>query len=326
MKDNVRVSVVQFASEWLEREKNAQRMRTFVEQEAQKGAELIVFPELANIGFITPIFPGEPPYFDSKTTALDFAVKYIKASEPIPGPTTEVLGEVARKRGVYIAVGISQLHPVIPGTLYNSAALIGPSGVIGVHHKMHLGVDEKHFFYPGNTSEVYATDLGNIGMIICYDSRFPELSRILALKGAEIICSVVAVPQTGLRYHGGSTDQLKCRSSMRALENFVYYLTCNRSGKEGNTSYVGHSAVAAPSGQLLACSESDEEEVITAELSNDKLIEARVPLTVFQDRRPELYSLISEPLSKPYRPTAVMKPAIEPTPAAPETQLEGSEG
>ena len=311
MKDKVRVSLVQFASEWLQREKNAQRMRTFVEQEAQKGAELIVFPELANIGFITPISPGDPPDFDSKTTALDFAVKYIKASEPIPGPTTEVLGDVAKKRGVYIAVGISQLHPVIPGTLYNSAALIGPSGVIGVHHKMHLSQNEKYFFYPGNTSEVYATDLGNIGMTICYDGRFPELSRILALKGAEIICTMVAADGTSMARlygdsfdHPGSINQSntlttfnKCRSSVRAMENSLYYLTCSRTGKEGNKSYFGHSAIAAPNGQLLAWSESEEEEVITAELSNDKLIEARLPLTIFRDRRPELYSLICEPLS-----------------------------
>ena len=132
-------------------------MKRFAQEEAEKGSELVVFPELSNSCYFTPVVIGQLPSYDSKTSAAEFAVNYVKASEPVPGPTTEILGEVTRKYGVYIVVGISQLHPVITGTLYNSAVLIGPSGVIGIHHKMHIPLNERYYFYPGNTADVYRT-------------------------------------------------------------------------------------------------------------------------------------------------------------------------
>lgn len=298
MKEKVRVSIVQFAPKWLQQENNALRMSEFAEQEAKKGADLILFPELANIGYITPVSPGFSVSFSPDMSPMKFASMYIKASEPIPGPTTDILGEMARKYGVYIAVGISQLHPVIPDTLYNSAVLIGPSGLIGIHHKMHLGANEKLFFYPGNTAEVYKTELGNIGLIICYDSFFPELSRILALKGTEITCALWSVP----KIMKVDVHMLKYCAFIRALENCNYFLACNRVGTEGDVVYLGHSVVAAPNGIVAYC-DSEVEDVLTTELFNERIVRARAPaFTIFRDRRPELYSMLVEPLSKPYVP------------------------
>ena len=225
MKDKVKASLVQFAPVWLDRERNAEQMKRFAQAEAEKGSELIVFPELSNIGYITPVVIGQLPNFDSKTSAAEFAAKYIKASELVPGPTTETLGEVTKKYEVHIIVGISQLHPVIAATLYNSAVLIGPSGLIGTHHKMHIPANERYYFYPGNTADVYGTDLGNLGMLVCYDGRFPELSRVLALKGAEIICALSASPRVEHQY----PEMDKYRADCRAQENGVYFIACNRS-------------------------------------------------------------------------------------------------
>ena len=113
MKERVKVSVVQFACEWLQRDKNIDRMRAFVEIEAKEhAAELIVFPELSNIGYITPVMIGEPVDYKGMTNT-EFASQYIRAAEPIPGPTTEALSELTRKYGVFIAVGLAQQHPVI---------------------------------------------------------------------------------------------------------------------------------------------------------------------------------------------------------------------
>ncbi|GAI79646.1 unnamed protein product [marine sediment metagenome] len=272
-------------------------MKRFARAEAEKGSELIVFPELCNVGYITPVVVGEPPCFDSETTAAQFASKYIKASEPVPGPTTEALEAVTRKYGVYIVVGISQIHPVVPATLLNSAVLIGPSGLIGIHHKVHIPADERSYFYPGNTVDVYRTDLGNLGMLVCYDGRLPEPSRILALKGAEIICALSASPRVEHQY----PEMDKYRADCRAQENGVYFIACNRSGKEGNTVYLGHSAVAKPGGGIIASSESENEEVITAELYNEEIIAFRSSfIGVFRDRRPEMYTLISAPLIPPF--------------------------
>jgi len=295
MKDKVKVSLIQFVPAWLDSEKSAERMKRFAQEEAEKGSELIVFPELANIGYITPRMIGQAPSFDSKTSAIEFAAKYINASEPVPGPTTELLGEVTNKYGVYIVVGIAQLHPVVPATLYNSAVLIGPPGILGIQHKIHIPLNEKYYFCPGDTAEVYQTDLGNIGMAVCYDSRFPEFPRILALKGAEIVCSIWNKAST--KDDDPMTN--KYLAHVRAQENGNYYLACNRVGREGDTVFFGHSAMAQPDGGIIAYSDSEEEAVLTAELHNEEIVKFRAWLGVFRDRRPEKYSLITEPMSPP---------------------------
>src|SRR3972149_5813867 len=101
MKTEVKVSVVQFACEWLQRDKNIRRMRGFVAAEAKAGQELIVFPELANIGEITPRLPGDPIAAQGMTNA-QFARAYLEAAETVPGPTTEALCELTRRHGVYV--------------------------------------------------------------------------------------------------------------------------------------------------------------------------------------------------------------------------------
>lgn len=298
MKEKVMVSLIQFAPAWLERERNAERMKQFVQEQAEKGSELILFPELANIGYITPATIGEPPSYDEKTSAAEFHAKYIRAAEPVPGPTTDLLGEAASKYGIYIVVGIAEQHPVIPAQLYNSAVLIGPSGIVGMYRKAHLPLNEKYYFHPGNAAEVYRTELGNISMTVCYDARFPEFVRVFALKGSEIHCAIWNTPATP----GLDPMSIKYRAYVRALENNFYFLSCNRAGKEGNTPFLGHSAAAGPNGSIIAYSNSKKEEVLTAELSNEAIVNLRAKRTDLRDRRPEMYSLVTDPLSPPYDP------------------------
>ena len=287
-------SLVQFATEWLEPEKNIERMKAFVEAEAKAGSKLIVFPETANIGYITPTVVGDPVDCDGLTNA-EFATRYVRVAEQVPGPTTDALSELTAKYGVYVAVGMAQLHPVIPGTLYNSGVLLGPEGVVGIHHKMHIALNEKQYFYPGNTAQVFDTELGRIGIQVCYDARFPELSRILALKGAEVICCLWCVP--GIFTVPDVTNSLRYRTYTRAQENGVYFLSCNRSGWQGKTQFMGHSVAAAPDGSIIAASETADEEVIRVELTEERLLSYRATLSIFRDRRPELYGLLTEPFS-----------------------------
>jgi predicted amidohydrolase len=292
MKERFQTSVVQFASAWLDRDTNVSRMRNFAEAEADAGSELVVFPETANIGYITPVTVGDPVDCNGMTNA-EFASAYVKAAEMVPGPTTEALAEVAARRGIHVVVGLTHAHPVVPGTLYNSAVLIGPDGIVGVHHKMHIALNEKQYFYPGNAAEVFETDLGNIGMVVCYDARFPELSRILALKGAEIIVCPWCVP--AIFTVPDVTQSLKHRTYTRAQENGVYFISCNRSGMQGQTQMMGHSCVAAPNGEIIAASETVEEEVVRVELTEERLLAYRATLSIFRDRRPELYEKLIEP-------------------------------
>jgi omega-amidase len=283
MKDQVRVSVVQLDCAWLDRERNADRMAAFVEQEAgQHGADLVVFPELASTGWL----PANPD--------RDFMTQFLEQSEPIPGPTTARLAEAAAQHGAHVIAGISQKHPTIPHCLYNSAAFIGPDGeIIGVYHKAHAALQEKQLFADGSTTDVYPSALGNVAINICYDTRFPELARTQALKGAEILVSIWAM---GEQPGNEATDTIIVRCRSRATENFFYVLGCNRSGRDGEWTYFGRSVIAAPSGEALVISDNAEEEVLRATLTDEALRDQRMYLPIFRDRRPELYGPVTEPI------------------------------
>jgi predicted amidohydrolase len=274
---------VQFASVWLDRAANATRMREFIRAEgSDHGADLVVFPELASTGYLEP------------HTDAEFARRLYAQSETIPGPTTEALGEAAAVAHVHVVAGISELHPTIPGVLFNAAVIIDPSGqLIGVQRKVHACLAEKNYYAGADAIEVFETPLGRIAINICYDVRFPEIARIQALNGAEIFVSIWAsfvqggkVPVTSIRE----------RCATRAMENAAYFLGCNRSGLEGTKRFYGHSAVAAPSGETIAASDSDAEEVVRATLTADAVTDQRAYLTIFRDRRPDLYAAILEPL------------------------------
>ncbi len=284
MKDQVRVSVVQFDAIWLDRDANVRRMAEIVETEARDHqADLVVFPELATTGYLKPYL--EDPAFTSSLYAQ---------SEPVPGPTTETLGEVAKKYGTHVIVGLSRTHPKIPHVLYNSSALIGPDGnPIGVYDKLHAAIEEKQFYIAGNTTDVHETELGRIGMNICYDVRFPELARMQALQDADLIVAVWAMYEQPGK---APSDSIIIRCQMRAKENLVYFVGCNRSGREGDRVYFGRSIIAGPDGSVVTKSDTDAEEVLRGTLTAAKLDEQRERHSYLRDRRPELYGPLVAPL------------------------------
>jgi predicted amidohydrolase len=274
-------------------------MMSYIESEVKEGAELIVFPELCVQGYITPAVLGEDVDFEGMTYG-ECALKYVQASEPIPGPSTNAISELTKKYNVYVVIGMSQLHPVVVGTVYNSAVLLGPRGIVGVHHKMHIPLCEKQFFYPGNTAEVFTTSLGNIGLGVCYDGRFPEYTRVLALKGAEIVCNIWAII-SGAESVAPDPNSIKYRAYTRAQENGFFHVNSNRVGIQGKNKYTGHSCIAAPNGTIIAGSDTYDEEVIRATLYAEDILKYRSFLTIFRDRRPEMYELVTKPFSEPYK-------------------------
>lgn len=266
---------------WLDVEANRAHMVAAAEEAAAAGNHLVLFPELANTGYF-------------RFGDLDFISRYVQLAEPIPGPTTEVLGSVARRLGIFVIVGLLEAHPRIPGVVYNSAALVAPSGrVLGTHRKVHLGIDEKKVFVAGDRADVYRTDLGNLAVMVCYDGVMPELSRVMALKGAEIICGVYAAPG----WLPGGNRRLEHIAGMRARENGVYYVLCNRVGRQDHWQFIGGTTIAAPNGEILAQDMTTNEVIVQASLDGAVLIRTRVEQTIFRDRRPELYSLLCEPLA-----------------------------
>jgi predicted amidohydrolase len=280
MKEKVKVGIGQIDILPMEPGQNIEKMAKFCEEASQEGVDLILFPELANTG---PI----------RQRDKEFGRDLFKLSETIPGPTTEALSQIAKKMGLHIVVGLCEKHEKISGMMYNSAVLLLPNSQIGgIHRKVHIPGEEKHYFCEGNEIDIIHTDLGKIGLNICYDLWFPEISRIQILKGAEILCALFNTP-----FPVCPPGKLEFLSAARALENRAYVVSCNRVGKYGDTAFFGGSAIADPFGTILACAPRDgkTEVLLTGELTFDKLLEERSFQPVFKDRRPELYGKLVEP-------------------------------
>lgn len=214
-------------------------------------AELVVFPETITTGFVTNL--GTEELWD----LLDDA----------PGKITSEIQKAARSLGAHVVWPTYRRGPQ-RGVIYNSSILIGPDGeIIGTYDKTHLfpleNVSCGGWVTVGNRADVYRTALGNIGMIICYDGDFPELSRILAVKGAEIITR----PSALLR----SFDIWNLTTSARAYDNHVYMVAANSVGPDaGGGFYFGHSMIVSPIAWRLAQARGTEE-IVAARLDPDPL-------------------------------------------------------
>jgi len=207
-------------------------------------------------------------------------------AEPVPGgPTTRALIASARERDCFIVAGLAESTE---GNVYNSAVLVGPDGLVVCYRKVHLFSKEKLWFTPGD-APFPVVDIGcaKIGVMICFDHLFPESARSLALNGAEIIAhpSNLVMPVYA---------QVTMRA--RALENGVFTVTANRVGVEARSDetlrFTGESQIVSPTGEILACSPAEEEDVrvieIDATQARDKSLNSMNDR--FADRRPDMYA------------------------------------
>ncbi|GAB3433650.1 carbon-nitrogen hydrolase family protein [Phycicoccus ginsengisoli] len=203
------------------------------------GAELVVLPETATTGF-TP---------DCSTEDLWEIVS------EVPGPVTEPVQQVARDLGVHVVLGTYERGPE-RGVVYNSSVFVDRDGeVAGVYRKTHPfcteHVDGGGWVTPGNDVTVVETDLGRIGMIICFDGDYPELSRIQAVRGAEVIVR----PSALLR----SADVWELTSRARAYDNHVFVVGANATGTDpAGVLYFGNSHIVTPVGHIVAKAASHE--------------------------------------------------------------------
>jgi predicted amidohydrolase len=193
------------------------------------GAALVVVPETVTTGFAPGIGPAE---------LWDLVA-------PVPGPLTERAQATAAESGIHLVWPTYEAGPE-RGTVYNSAAVIGPTGdVLGVYRKTHLFPAEQAWVTPGDDVLVVGTDLGRIGSVICFDGDFPELVRIEAGLGAQ----VVVRPSAFLR----AADIWELTTRARAYDNHVYVVAPNAVGIDaGGHVYFGNSLVVGPTGEVLA--------------------------------------------------------------------------
>ena len=258
---------------------NVERMKNWLQDERTQSAQLVVFPECAVTGYC----------FDSKVEGMTVA-------EPIPGPSIDRMLSLAKQHGKYLAFGTLEKAG---DDLYNSCVLIGPSGIVGVYRKIHLpylGIDR--FTTAGKDPiEVYEIAGMRVGMHICYDASFPEITRVLALKGADLIILPTNWPP-------GADTFAEYVPNARALENHVYFMSVNRVGEERGFKFIGTSKFCLPTGRAPSFGGTEDECVVGGSVQphitrNKRLV--RVPgkhlIDRFADRRPAHYGKLVEPHS-----------------------------
>jgi N-carbamoylputrescine amidase len=259
--------------------KNLERHEQLVRQAADEGAELVCLQEL----FRTDYFPRE------EDQAL------FDRAEPIPGETTDRLGELADELGLVIVAPVFEERTA--GVYHNSAAVIDRDGSIaGVYRKTHLPHDpnffEKYYFTPGEEGPlVVDTAVGRIGVLICWDQWFPEAARLAALEGADVVLYPTCIGHADADEDVAEEQREAWMLAQRAhaLANEVYVAAANRVGRESPINFWGASFVAGPFGDVVAQAPVGEEHVLAATLDLERIEDTRKAWPFLRDRRPDLY-------------------------------------
>jgi N-carbamoylputrescine amidase len=272
-------------------EENLRANLDLAERAAGLGADVVCLQEL---------FKG--PYFCQQEDARLFDL-----AEPVPGPTTEAFGTLAKKTGAAMVVSLFEKRAI--GLYHNTAAVIGREGnVLGVYRKMHIPDDpafyEKFYFTPGDLGFLAVdTHVGRIGVCVCWDQWYPEAARLTALKGAEVIFYPTAIgwhPQEKAQLGQEQRDAWMLVQRGHAVANGCYIAAANRIGLErplldGNNAagagieFWGTSFVAGPAGELVAQAPTDEETILLARVDPGRMEDVRRGWPFLRDRRTDAY-------------------------------------
>ena len=247
----------------------------FVEEAGKKGVQILCLQEIFN----GPYFcPGQDP-------------RWYEAAEAVPGPTTEIIAQAAKKHEMAVIVPVYEREQA--GVYYNTAAVYDADGTyLGKYRKNHIphtsGFWEKYFFRPGNLGyPVFQTRYAKIGVYICYDRHFPEGARLLGLNGAEIVFNPSATVA------GLSQYLWKLEQPAHAVANGYFLGASNRVGTEAPWNigkFYGSSYFVDPRGKFLAEGSEDKDELVTATMDLDVIEDVRRIWQFYRDRRPETYA------------------------------------
>lgn len=229
-KDIITVSTVTFNAVWGDKAKNLNRIKGYIEAAAKKGADFIVFPEMALTG-----------YDDEEEKPIAEKMQF-KEAELIPGPASSEIGELTKKLGIYAVFGMPERDPDNPSIIYNALAICGPNGLICSYRKMHLPYPEPHWASRGDKPCVINTEWGPIGISICYDSYcFPEMIRYEGAKGARIHINCTALAKC----HGIALGTTTLEAYV--ITNQMYIVSSNLGGKDLYNEFWGGSSIIGPS-------------------------------------------------------------------------------
>jgi predicted amidohydrolase len=274
-----KVAGVQMDIHLADASRNLKAMQEKLREATSAGAQLTVFPECTTTGYC----------FESLNEAVEVA-------QPLMGENFQCVHQMCVELDTMVVFGFLEL---VEEGVYNTVAMVGPSGLIASYRKIHLpflGVDR--FTLPGDRPfAVVDTSVARIGLNICYDSSFPEAARALAIEGADLIALPTNWPPTS----GLAAEIIP---NARALENHVYFMAINRIGSERGIDFVGKSKICDPTGRSLAFANHAREEILFAEIdpqfARQKHL-VNVPgvheVDRLRDRRPEFYGPLLKPVS-----------------------------
>lgn len=269
-----KAALVQFPCKIGDKPYNTKKMAEYAKLAKKKKASLLIFPELVLTGYTT------------RDLVYDLA-------EEIPGPATEKIEQLAQNENLYLIFGMPERSSKGDAVLFNTAVLVGPEGYIGKYRKWYLPThsvfEEKRYFRLGYQTPVFETEIGKVGMLICYDIFFPEIARVLRLQGARFIICISASPATRKTY-------FETLTMARAIENTCYLAYVNLVGIENGLQFWGGSRLISPTGHIVSRSEYNKEAITFGDVDYESLkpIEAFVP--TIRDLRPELYLEIEKHL------------------------------
>lgn len=260
----ITVSAIQFAPILGDVEKNLATIESLVAKAAKAGSMLVVTPEICDTGY--------------DLSNID------ETARPIPNETTDFFGALAIRHKLVIVAGLAERKG---NDLLNSAVIFGDDGrIVDTYHKSHLcpvpPFDEPKTFAYGNRLFVTRAAGARIAPLICYDCRFPEAYRKLAVAGAEVIVQPSAFPRSRI-------EQLEICLRARTIENQFFVVAANFHGKPGKVELGGRSMIIGPDGNILAKASETKDEAITFEVDLDDIEMSRRERPVFTERRPEIY-------------------------------------
>jgi predicted amidohydrolase len=267
MKERITLALGQISSQRENKKENLRKMEEFTLRAKGQGADLVIFPEMCLTGYVV-------------------RDQLYELAETIPGPATTKVEELARNSGMYIVFGMPTLSDKTKATMYNTAVFVGPQGLIGTYHKRYLPThsvfEEKRYFRPGYQTASFNTPIGDIGLCICYDLFFPEVTRLTRLAGAKLIISISASPSVRRSY-------FETLTAARALENTAYLAYVNLVGVEDGLQFWGGSRLISPTGDIVAKAKYDEEDLILCGVDFADLKPAEAFVPTLKDLRPELF-------------------------------------
>jgi N-carbamoylputrescine amidase len=290
MKQTLNVAAVQQPC-GLDRQSNLNYSIQQIEQAARQQADLAVLPEL-HLG----------PYFcQTEDTAV------FQQAQPIPGPTTEILSEVANRNNIVIVSTIFERRA--PGLYHNTAVVFDKDGhIAGKYRKMHIpddpGYYEKFYFTPGDLGfKPIETSIGKLGVLICWDQWYPEAARLMTLAGAEILIYPTAI---GWDPVDTATEKERQKNAWitiqrgHAVANGLPVISCNRIGyeaspdKNGGIQFWGNSFIAGPQGELLTSADDQADTILCHQLDMSRSTEVRNIWPFLRDRRIDEFADLSK--------------------------------